>query len=59
MAAHSSILAWSIPWTEELVHEATESDTTEPVSMVQLYHIKEDVPKLFSLEGRVEWCCVE
>ena len=33
MATHSSILAWRIPWTEELgglqVHGVTESDTTE------------------------------
>ena len=31
MAAHSSILAWRIPWTEEpgrLVHKVAESDTT-------------------------------
>jgi len=34
MAIHSSILAWRIPWTEELgglhtVHGVTESGTTE------------------------------
>ena len=32
MAAHSSILAWRIPWTEEpgrLVHKVAESDTTK------------------------------
>ena len=34
MAAHFSILAWRIPWTEEsdglhTVHGAAESDTTE------------------------------
>ena len=35
MAAHSSILAWKIPWTEEpasltaCVHEVTELDMTE------------------------------
>ena len=34
MAAHSSILAWRIPWTEEpgglhTVHGVAESDTTE------------------------------
>ena len=28
MATHSSILAWRIPWTEEPVHGAAESDTT-------------------------------
>ena len=34
MAAHSSILAWEIPWTEEpdeLVHGVAESDVTERV----------------------------
>ena len=32
MAAHSSILAWRVPWTEEpggLVHEVAESHTAE------------------------------
>ena len=31
MATHSSILAWEIPWTEELggLHVVAESDTTE------------------------------
>ena len=35
--ATSSILAWIIPWTEELggdtVHRVTESDMAEPLSM--------------------------
>ena len=25
MATHSSILAWEIPWTEETIHEITQS----------------------------------
>ena len=29
MAAHSSILAWRIPWTEEPGKGLTESNTTE------------------------------
>ena len=29
MATHSSIHAWKIPQTEELVHGVAESDTTE------------------------------
>ena len=33
MATHSSILVWTIPWTEETgglqVHRVAESDTTE------------------------------
>ena len=37
MAAHSSILAWVIPWTEEpkgcSPWGCRESDTSEPVSM--------------------------
>ena len=37
MATHSSILAWEIPWTEELVgyspRGCEESDTTEQLSM--------------------------
>ena len=37
MAIHSSILAWNIPWTEELVNcspwSNKESDTTEQLSM--------------------------
>ena len=37
MATHSSILAWEIPWTEELVgyspRGCEESDTTERLSM--------------------------
>ena len=36
MAAHSSMLAWEIPWTEEpggvQFHGVTESDTTEQLS---------------------------
>ena len=27
MATHSSVLAWKIPWTEETIHEITESQT--------------------------------
>ena len=30
-ATHSSILAWTIPWT--IVHGVTELDTTEPLSL--------------------------
>ena len=38
MATHSSILAWRIPWTEELgglqsTKECKESDTTEQLSL--------------------------
>ena len=36
MAAHSNILAWRIPWTEELgrlVNGVTESDTTEQLTL--------------------------
>ena len=36
MATHSTILAWRIPWTEELwatVHEVAEFDTTEELTM--------------------------
>ena len=32
MATHSSILAWSIPWTEEPSRGHKESDTTELLS---------------------------
>ena len=33
MAAHSSTLAWEIPWTEATVHGVVkESDTTEQVN---------------------------
>ena len=36
MAIHSSILAWTIPWTEEpgraTVHGVTETDTREPLN---------------------------
>ena len=32
MAAHSSTLAWRIPWTEECDHGVTKSDTTERLS---------------------------
>ena len=39
MAAHSSILAWKIPWTEEpgglQSMGCKESDTTEPLSTAQ------------------------
>ena len=34
MATHSSILAWRIPWTEEL---GAESDTTEQLTL-SLFH---------------------
>ena len=37
MAAHSSMLAWEIPWTEERdgvqFHGVTESDTTERLTV--------------------------
>ena len=38
MAAHSSVLAWTIPWTEEsgglhTVHGVTELDMTEQLSV--------------------------
>ena len=36
MAAHFNILAWRIPWTEELgrlVNGVTESDTTEQLTL--------------------------
>ena len=37
METHSSILAWRIPWTEELADDSSwgkkESDTTEQLSM--------------------------
>ena len=29
MATHFSIFDWRIPWSEETIHEITESDTTE------------------------------
>ena len=32
MATHSSILAGTIPWTQEPVHGVTESDMTEQLS---------------------------
>ena len=43
MAAHSSILAWRIPWTEELgglhaVHGVTELDMTERLSTYSPAH---------------------
>ena len=41
MAIHSSILAWKIPWTEELGRldslDHKELDTTEPLSNVNAY----------------------
>ena len=41
MATHSSILAWRIPWTEELgrlqsVHGVAELDTTERLTLPSL-----------------------
>ena len=41
MAAHSSVLAWRIPWTEEsgglhTVHGVTELDMTEQLSVFLL-----------------------
>ena len=33
MATHSSILAWSIPWTEEPGRSCRESDTTERLTL--------------------------
>ena len=45
MATHSSILAWRIPWTEELggatVHKDAESDMTEATSHAHTKHIHE------------------
>ena len=45
MATHSSILAWRIPWTEELggatVHKDAESDMTEATSHAHTKHIPE------------------
>ena len=32
MATHSSILAWEIPWTQELGEVTKESDTTKPLN---------------------------
>ena len=41
MATHSSILAWKIPWTEELGSYSpqghTESDTTEHACSITLF----------------------
>ena len=40
MAAHSSILAWRIPWAEEpggLQSIGSQSDTTEPLSLCDFY----------------------
>ena len=34
MAAHSSVLAWRIPGTEETHHGASESDTTERLTLI-------------------------
>ena len=36
MATHISILAWRIPWTEELVHGHKESDKTERLTHFSL-----------------------
>ena len=33
MATHSSILAWRIPWAEDIVHGVTELDTTEQLTL--------------------------
>ena len=42
MAAHSSILAWEIPWTESLACYSTqgrkESDATEQLSLSLKWH---------------------
>ena len=42
MAIHSSILAWTIPWTEEpgeLVCGVAESDMTERLTLLLLLHL--------------------
>ena len=44
MATHSSILAWRIPWTEELGYcpwGHSQSDTTEQLTQLLLYGKKE------------------
>ena len=44
MAAHPSILAWRIPWTEELGYcpwGHSQSDTTEQLTQPLLYEKKE------------------
>ena len=33
MTAHSSILAWRIPWTEKPVYSSKESDSTEQLTL--------------------------
>ena len=43
MATHSSILAWRIPWTEELqatVHGVAESDTAEGLTLSGSFAVK-------------------
>ena len=36
MVTHSSVLAWRIPWTDPTVYVATESDTTERLTLTTL-----------------------
>ena len=33
MLTHSNVLAWRIPWAEATVYGATESDTTEQLTL--------------------------
>ena len=44
MATHSSLLAWRIPWTEELVgyspYGRKESDMTEQLSLATYYFLE-------------------
>ena len=36
MTTHFSILAWRIPWTDPTVYVATESDTTERLTLTNI-----------------------
>ena len=58
MATHLSILAWEIPWTEEpggraTVHEVTELDMTEQLSLLTLNSINSEITELIRIQCRV------
>ena len=40
MLTHSSVLAWRIPWTDPTVYVATESDTTERLTLTNICSVQ-------------------
>ena len=62
IATHSSLLAWKIPWTEELCRlyspwGCKESDTTEQLTLSLFTFMKKAVQFMLSCFSHVLWNC--